>query len=533
MNSKRHRLLLVVLATVALFLMPATAACTTPDPTPAAPTVPSEAAAASPTETVMPAPTATEAPAAPTFTPVPPETPAPTETPAPPTNTPAPTFTPRPLPASTPTPTRTPGPTRTPRPTSTRAPPSPIAHLENGAWLDQNRRPRAMELRSLPWVADGVDESEKEAAELLIAAARWYSGVFDELMKLPWVSDSITPAETDAIFGFRWMPRSVHGQVDEVLAMPWTQDEITAAEGRAVRYLYFAGRYVRPVADELLEKSWVQDDMTANEATVIQNLYWTARVQDEAQQSSSNRSAIANTRDAFPGKVEGPTLQAVAVFGKIGRRERGGFAGDNVHPKILDGITDEEAQDRRPFGRNVQQTAGIGRCSFARDRGVSGGARRRIAVVRRSRHAIVRIRDQTTDRMDCLSTACALSNSLWTLPCRSVTSRYISTMLRAYQIGGTNFGSHIAMSNCTMTLKTADWWTHCHFTIAHEVAHYYWGGSNQDWIDEGAAEFLGSISEQTHWDDDGRHSEPLCVCQDHRRVGRSRCRGGRPKAIAV
>ena len=38
-------------------------------------------------------------------------------------------------------------------------------------------------------------------------------------------------------------------------------------------------------------------------------------------------------------------------------------------------------------------------------------------------------------------------------------------------------------------------WEYTPFVIAHEVAHYYWGGDNRDWIDEGAAEILGSISE--------------------------------------
>ena len=32
------------------------------------------------------------------------------------------------------------------------------------------------------------------------------------------------------------------------------------------------------------------------------------------------------------------------------------------------------------------------------------------------------------------------------------------------------------------------------FHIAHEVAHYYWTG-NQRWVNEGAADLLGSISE--------------------------------------
>ena len=169
-------------------------ACASDAPPASAPVTPTEVVAASPTDTPPPSPTATSPPPTPT------STTAPTATLVPPTNTPAPTFTPRPqptaTPAATPRPTYTPRPVSTPtpiptfapRPTNTPSAPSPIAALEHGDWLDQNRRPRAMELRALPWVADGVDESEKKAAELLIAAARWYPETFGALLEKPWVT---------------------------------------------------------------------------------------------------------------------------------------------------------------------------------------------------------------------------------------------------------------------------------------------------------------------------------------------------------
>ena len=55
-------------------------------------------------------------------------------------------------------------------------------------------------------MADGVDEKERESAELLIASARSYPEVFATLLTKPWVVDDITIAETDAIYGFTRTP---------------------------------------------------------------------------------------------------------------------------------------------------------------------------------------------------------------------------------------------------------------------------------------------------------------------------------------
>ena len=58
--------------------------------------------------------------------------------------------------------------------------------------------------------------------------------------------------------------------------------------------------------------------------------------------------------------------------------------------------------------------------------------------------------------------------------------------------GGTNFGTHIAILpeydiNDDSPEASGS-------LIAHEVAHYYWIG-NEDWVDEGAANFMASIVE--------------------------------------
>ena len=264
----------VLILVGALTLALALTGCTTPESAPT-PARTSESISALPVAvpTAGPLPTGTVAPPTPTLTPVA------TATLVPPTNTPVPVFTPAPRPTATSAPT--PRPTPTTGPTPTPSPPSPIAGLEHGAWLDANQPALATELRNLAWVADGVDEAEREAAELLIAAARQHPQVFTALLTKQWVGDGITDAETDAIYGFSRTPMFSEGLIEGMLEISWVQDDITAEEGKAIGYLYRAIRWAPGISDELLAYPWVQDDITSDETTALGYLYQAGRHVDE------------------------------------------------------------------------------------------------------------------------------------------------------------------------------------------------------------------------------------------------------------
>ena len=264
----------ILISVSALTLALALTGCTAPESAPT-PARTSETISALPVAvpTAGPLPTGTVVPPTPTLTPVA------TATLVPPTNTPVPVFTPAPRPTATSAPA--PRPTPTAGPTPTPSPPSPIAGLEHGAWLDANQPALATELRNLAWVADGVDEAEREAAELLIAAARRHPQVFTALLTKQWVGDGITDAETDAIYGFSRTPMFSEGLIEGMLEISWVQDEITAEEGKAIGYLYRAIRWAPGISDELLAYPWVQDDITSDETTALRYLYQAGRHVDE------------------------------------------------------------------------------------------------------------------------------------------------------------------------------------------------------------------------------------------------------------
>ncbi len=229
-------------------------ACTSPEPSAVQGTEPPSTATLSPTATTpptaatstptsAPVPTGTPIPHTNTPEPTPPLEPTPTATPLPPKATPtlAPTATP--APTSTPEPAPTPAPT--PRPTSTPAPPNPIAGLKDGARLERNRPALANQLKALPWIADGVDDSERIGAELLIETASRRPEMFDAVMQKTWLQDDITRDETEVIFrllliitdGDTARQREVTRKVINLLDMPFL-DTVESPDALAVRSLY-------------------------------------------------------------------------------------------------------------------------------------------------------------------------------------------------------------------------------------------------------------------------------------------------------
>ena len=506
----------------ALTLALALTGCTTPESAPT-PARTSESISALPVAvpTAGPLPTGTVAPPTPTLTPVA------TATPVPPTNTPVPVFTPAPRPTATSAPA--PRPTPTAGPTPTPSPPSPIAGLEHGAWLDANQPALAAELRNLAWVADGVDEAEREAAELLIAAARRHPQVFTALLTKQWVGDGITDAETDAIYGFSRTPMFSEGLIegmleiswvqdditaeegkaigylyrairwapgisDELLAYPWVQDDITADETTALRYLYRAGRYVDELADRLVVKPWVQDDITADEAAVIRDLYLTARAQDEALEPATNAKALQLVDMPFLESVERADAPAMESLRRLEGNNTARFLEVMSHPTLRDGITDEEAKAvallwgtntyKPEYVDDLLTQSGI----FVEEKTIQLPLSGEVLL------AVFRHRDQVTPSIDYLEHSVTFMEEIMANPLPVNYVALFFTDAIPEDVGGKFFRTHIG-AKPDYDLVGATRWKHTPFAIAHEVAHYYWRGNKWDWTDEGLAVFLATLSE--------------------------------------
>ena len=525
----------ILISASALTLALALTGCTTPESAPT-PARTSESISALPVAvpTAGPLPTGTVAPPTPTLTPVATATPVPptntlvpTATLVPPTNTPVPVFTPAPRPTATSAPA--PRPTPTAGPTPTPSPPSPIAGLEHGAWLDANQPALATELKNLAWVADGVDDAEREAAELLIAAARRHPQVFTALLTKQWVGDGITDAETDAIYGFSRTPLFSEGLIEGMLEISWVQDDITAEEGKAIgylyrairwapeisdellaypwvgdgvtadettalRYLYQAGRHVDELADRLVVKPWVQDDITSDEAAVIRDLYLTARAQDEALEPATNAKAIQLVDMPFLESVERADAPAMESLRKLEGNNTARFLEVMSHPVLSDGITDEEAKAvallwgtntyKPEYVDDLLTQSGI----FVEEKTIQLPLSGEVLL------AVFRHRDQVTPSIDYLEHSVTFMEEIMANPLPVNYVALFFTDAIPEDVGGKFFGTHIG-AQPDYDLVGATRWKHTPFAIAHEVAHYYWRGNKWDWTDEGLAVFLATLSE--------------------------------------
>ena len=560
----------ILISVGALTLALALTGCTTPESAPT-PARASESISALPVAvpTAGPLPTGTVAPPTPTLTPVATATPVPptntlvpTATLVPPTNTPVPVFTPAPRPTATSAPA--PRPTPTAGPTPTPSPPSPIAGLEHGAWLDANQPALATELKNLAWVANGVDDAEREAAELLIVAARRHPQVFTALLTKQWVGDGITDAETDAIYGFSRTPMFSEGLIEGMLEISWVQDEITAEEGKAIgylyrairwapgisdqllaypwvqdditsyettalgylyqagrhvdeladrlvvkpwvqdditsdettalRYLYRAGRYVDELADRLVVKPWVQDDITADEATVIRDLYLTARAQDEALEPATNAKALQLVDMPFLESVERADAPAMESLRKLEGNNTARFLEVMSHPVLSDGITDEEAKVvallwgtntyKPEYVDDLLTQSGI----FVEEKTIQLPLSGEVLL------AVFRHRDQVTPSIDYLEHSVTFMEEIMANPLPVNYVALFFTDAIPEDVGGKYFGTHIGAKPHYDLVGTTRW-KRTPFVIAHEVAHYYWRGNKWDWIDEGLAVFLATLSE--------------------------------------
>ena len=219
-------------------------------------------------------PTVTAVPAAVVATP-PAATAEPTEAPTP-TREPTPTAEPTPTPA----PTHTPAPTRSP--TATPAP-NPLAELDLGPLLEEERPEAAKLVRALPWVADGVDSVEIADLDPLLNLALKHPELFGNLIDQPWVLDGVAYPDSeiirylDSIAGVS--PENARLILEHGLLAPPDEGRLTVAktlqklsgEHPDVVNELLAQPSGRQIVFELLRLPWVSD-IAINEEAGINSL---------------------------------------------------------------------------------------------------------------------------------------------------------------------------------------------------------------------------------------------------------------------
>lgn len=226
---------------------------------------------------------------------------------------------------------------------------------------------------------------------------------------------------------------------------------------------------------------------------MIQDIYWMARPDDESFAEKTAAATIAVLGMPFLDTISPGDSTAVGSLERLEHSDTQEFLKLLSHPKIADGITDEQTKIVSLLGATYRyrpQSAEF----LLKGTGVYQEARSvDLPYTGSTSLAVIRIRDQQTPSMDYLEHATRTIEGFMAEP---FPVSYVALFFDDAVFpdsGGTNFGTHMAMQ-LLYDVENGRWWDFTASVIAHEVAHYYWKG-NSDWVDEGAAEFLGSISE--------------------------------------
>ena len=490
------------------------------------------------TATLSPTPTATSDPSlepAATSTLVATSTPVTTVTPSP---SPTATTTPLSFPTATstlsPTPTATSVPSLEPTATSTlmatstptaTASPTPTAAsftlrgFTNGLWLEQQDPQLASSIKELDWVQDGVDGTESKAIQDLLYIAVTSRPVASSIVSLGWIQDGIDDIEVRTIENLLPIANRDAEVASSIVSLSWVQDGIDAVEVEAIENVSYITIDDADVASSVVSLGWVQDGIDAAEVMAIKNLSFVAYrdveiassivslgwVQDGIEDaevdligdfaSIAGKDAGAALRIAgmpFVETIEAPDISAIEALSRLAAVMPETFVRVLSHPALLDGISNDIA----PVIATLHGVAGRnpGNIDVLLDPSRVSLERRTITLPLAGDvvFVIIRTAPGAERSMDLLEHSVRGVEELMGVP---LPTRYVGLLFEDTVPGsspGANFGTHIAI---LAEFDVDDGSHEAKITgraLAHEVAHYYWSG-NEDWVDEGAADFMASV----------------------------------------
>ncbi len=315
------------------------------------------------------------------------------------------------------------------------------------------------------------------------------------IKELPWVVDGVTDLEREALQQLLWIAWTEKNHAWNLLRTPWLEDGPDVNEIDAIERLNWTTQTSPELADKLWQESWMQDDITADEVTVMQNLNWIARPKDEGFQQQVIDVAIQILDMPFLNSVESADTLAVRSLEMLAWNNTSDFLKIMSHPKISDGISDEEAKIVALLGGTHEYRPKS--VDFLL-RGTGVFVEERVIELPHSGEtllAIIRIRDKVTPSMDFLEHSVRTIEEFMAEP---LPTNYIALFFDDATVGGTsggtNYGTHMTML-LLYDVENGRLWKRTPLVIAHEVAHYYWRGSSRDWLDEGPADLIALISE--------------------------------------
>ena len=339
-----------------------------------------------------------------------------------------------------------------------------------------------LSLVSLGWVGDGLQGVEVEAINWIGNFGE--AEVASAVVSLGWVQDGVDGAEVRTLEELSYIANR-SGQVGLALAsLDWVQDGLDEAETETINWFGNFGE--AEVAASAISLDWMEDGIQAGETRAIEELSYLAN-----RDAGAARRIVLMPFLATLGPADVPALESLRLLAAYAPESFGSIMS---HEALHDGITDELAPLVATLHGVAKTSPGL--IDVLLDPGKVSLEERtiRLPLSGDVTLVIVRTGPGAARSMDLLEAAVRGAEEFMGAP---FPTRYVGLLFENAVTGsfaGTNFGTHMAI---LPKYDVDDGSREAEFAgqnIAHEVAHYYWGG-NADWVDEGAAELMAAVSE--------------------------------------
>ena len=409
-------------------------------------------------------------------------------------------------------------PSPAPTPTQTAASFS-LGGFANGRWLEQQDPQLATSIRELGWIQDGIDATESEAIQDLLYIAATSLSVAASIVSLSWVQDGIHDVEAGA---FRWLDNMGSAEVaSSVVSLGWVEDGIEEIEVKAIEEISYIDYGDAEIASSVVSLGWVQDGIEDVEVEAIEKVAYIANedagvassvvslgwVEDgienaevdliEALASITDKNAEEALRIVgmpFLETIEPPDISALASLRQLAAFKLDTFESVMSHAALRDGITEDLVPIVATLDGVAETNSGL--IDVLLDSARVSLERRTITLPLAGDVVldIIRTAPGAARSMDLLEHSVRGIEEYMDSP---LPTKYVGLLYEnavSSSTAGTNFGTHIAILPEYDIDDDSQEAESSGSTIAHEVAHYYWSG-NEDWVDEGAADFMASIVE--------------------------------------
>ena len=248
--------------------------------------------------------------------------------------------------------------------------------------------------------------------------------------------------------------------------------------------LLFAAAVFSDSGTEVTSKAWYQDGIAEDEAEVAELL----RSLDFVSGSMSELLAMPFLESVEESDVLAlQSLNQLALLNWTTLADPSEFAEFMSHPAIADGITDEEAIFVTVASDAYAENPGLVDTLLEPAEVLSERRIIELPVAGEVELVIVRIHPGSARSMDLLEEAVRFAEDYMgeRFPLNLVLLLYADAVKDGF--AGHNSGADMVVH------PDFDRDDKLGLIASHEVAHFYWRGSSQVWIDEGAAEFLAVV----------------------------------------